>query len=437
MDPLLYGHNPDERIVAVHPAGDSKMNVYYRQADQVRCETVDFYPFFYLADGHYIDGFEAKHWLKELSGSNYYRHLVACMKWSDTWEAMRCVLRNAARELQAPLKTYTDTDLIHFIADPTTQFLMQSGRTLFKGMGFTDLRRMQIDIETYSLAGFSNAAREEDRIILIALADSTGWEYLINGKQLSEEKMLNELITIIRDRDPDIIEGHNIFGFDLPYILRRCDLHHIEFGIGRDESAPRSFSPRRTHTERESEPSGYEIHGRHIIDTMHLVQSYDASKRVMESYSLKYAAQFFGFASSDRIYLRGNRISWYWDHDPEIVMKYAQDDIRETRKLSEHLSQTTFYLTQMLPANYGLVSRLGSAAKIEMLLLREYLRQRHSIPLRREGSQTTGGYTDILVTGVVRTYSLCRCGIIVSFDHNDNEHCAFIRCFGRILQDTQ
>jgi len=75
--------------------------------------------------------------------------------------------------------------------------------------------------------------------------------------------------------------------------------------------------------------------------------------------------------------------------------------VLETERLARHLSSSTFYLTQMLPMPYGQVARTGPAAKIEALFVREYLRQRQSLPHRAAGTQMAGGYTDVFVTGVV------------------------------------
>jgi len=54
----------------------------------------------------------------------------------------------------------------------------------------------------------------------------------------------------------------------------------------------------------------------------------------------------------------------------------------------------------MLPFNFGTIAKLGSAAKIEAIFLREYIRQKQSIPKPQKGFQTSGGYTDIFYTGV-------------------------------------
>ena len=403
MNTLLYGHNADERIVAVHQTSDRTMRVYFREGNTVRTEDAEFFPFFFLADNSLLEGFARKHWVKKLDGSSFYQYLCAFEDWREFWEAVRFVIDRHNKRTTMELDSYTEVDALFLYADPVTQYLMQSGRTLFRGMIFEDIYRMQLDIETYTggTHRFSNANWSSDRIILIALSDNRGWQHVIDGKKMNEKEMLQELVNIIMEKDPDVLEGHNIYNFDLPYITKRCDLHKVPFKIGRDGSVPRSFDTRSSYADRSYEYTAMEVAGRHIIDTMLLVQSYDMMKRNMESYGLKYAARYFGIASSDRTYIKGDKISWYWDNDHHSLMKYALDDVIETGKLSERLSGTTFYLTQMLPLSYGQVARMGSAAKIESLLVREYLRRKHSIPKPNIGIQTTGGYTDIFVTGII------------------------------------
>jgi DNA polymerase, archaea type len=270
-------------------------------------------------------------------------------------------------------------------------------------MEFGELRRLQLDIETYAASPhrFSNADRASDRVILIALADSTGWKHLLDGKQLPEPEMLRELLRLIQERDPDTIEGHNIYGFDLPYLLSRCSLHGIPPAFGRDGTLPTAFESRTALAERSFDYVVTDIPGRHVIDTLLLVQSYDMVSRSMESHGLKYAAQYFGLTPPGRTYIAGDRISWHWDNDPAPLLAYAMDDVEETARLSERLSGSAFYLTRMLPHNYGHVARMGSAAKIESLMTREYLRARNALPQPMQGTQTTGGYTDIFLAGAL------------------------------------
>lgn len=403
MNPLLYGSNSEERIVAVQPNGDRLMRVYSRHSDTIQFVDYSFFPFFFVSDPSYLQRFSAKHWIKKLEGDNFFQYLCVFASWSEMWDAVRLMFEQYNTRAETKVESYAGLPFLHLRTDAVSQFLLQTGRTLFKGMEFSEIHRMQLDIETYSShnAKFSNAERPDDQIIIVALSDNRGWEHVVSCQRQNEKSLLKELVQIIRDKDPDVIEGHNIYNFDLPYILTRCKLHGIDFSVGRDSSSPRAFDSRMSFADRSVGYSAHEIPGRHIIDTWLLVQAYDLSKRSLESYGLKYAARYFGFATEDRIYIQPEKISWYWDHEPDLLIRYALDDVRETRQLSEHLSQSSFYLTQMLPLNYGAVARLGSSAKIESLILREYVRQKYSVPKPEPGMQTTGGYTDIFYTGVL------------------------------------
>ena len=403
MNPLLYGHAEDPHIVAVHQKDDATMRVYAREGDAVIHEDRPFYPFFHLADRRLLEGYRRKHWVRQLDGTGYYHFLCVFEDWPALWDALRHVLDTFNRAAVTKAETYQDLEVLHLISDPASQYLLQSGRTLFKDMTFGDVRRMQLDIETYTTPGhrFSNASRDGDRIILIALSDNTNWNHVIDGHRLHEKEMLAMLVRLIAERDPDVIEGHNLFNFDIPYILARCAMHGVAPSFGRDGSAPRSFDSRTSFAEHPFEYTVTEIAGRHIVDTLLLVQNYDAVKRSMESYGLKYAAQHFGLAAPDRTYIPGEKISWYWDNEPKTLTDYALDDVTETGALSAHLSGSAFYLTQMLPFPYGTVARMGAAGKIESLLVREYLRLKHALPRPRGGTQTTGGYTDVFLTGVL------------------------------------
>ncbi len=403
VDSLLYGHNPETGLLAVHPAADDRMRLYTRTTSGVIARDAGFYPFFHLSDSTLLEGFSRKYWLKELDGGHYYRFLAAFTRWSEMWDAVRHIIDRHNDRLKTTASSYQDVSSILLRPDPVTQFLLQSGMTLFKGMQFSDLHRLQLDIETYSSHArrFSDPARPEDRIILIALSDNRGFREVIDGRKFTEPEMLRRLFSIVREMDCDVIEGHNIYNFDLPYILRRCRLHDLEPDLGREGIRMKAADGRQMRTERAQEVQLLDIPGRHIIDTWLLLQTYDHSKRKLESYGLKHAAQHFGFAKENRVYINPDRISWHWDHEPDPLAEYALDDVDETRQLSEYLSPPYFYLTQMTPFNYGTAVRNGSATKIESILLREYVRRRVSVPAPEPTRPTSGGYTDVFMTGVL------------------------------------
>ena len=404
-DIALYGRDDMPRIVDVHPlmhggdrGGRARVRLYQRSPDFQRVEGIDetFFPFFFLSDITLLRGFGRDRFkFQRLDGDNFFRYLVVFTTWSDYWDAVRQIERRTDSDQRRPEELY-------LVGSPAQQYMMQTGRTCFQDMTLDDLHRMQLDIEVYSEDRFPNAERPEDEIIIIALSDNRGWTKLLHQRPgISEALILKELVQVVTERDPDVIEGHNIFAFDWDYIRKRCDLLGVDLTIGRDGSAPRVFDSSMRFAERTVDFPAMDIAGRHIIDTYFQVMSFDVFKRDLPDYSLKTAARYFGFAPEDRTYIEGADIAQAWTEDRDALLDYALDDVIETERLARHLSGSSFYLTQMLPMTYGSAARRGPASKIESLFVREYMRRRHSIPQSEWGSQSMGGYTDIFVTGVV------------------------------------
>lgn len=401
-DVALFGKSATEAIVAVHPIQFKKgneparMRVYRRAKETLAISTSDepVFPFFFLSDSRLLQDFPRHRFqYRQLKGDNFYRNLVVFKTWGAYWDAIRHIKDRTNQQQRTP-------DALYLINNPVQQYLMQTGQTGFKGMVFDDLHRMQLDIEVYSEEGFPNAARQTDEVFIVALTDNRGWQRVLHSRDTSERALLEELVRVIQEKDPDVIEGHNIFAFDFAYLRTRYKRYNIPFTIGRDGSEPRSFPSSIRFAERNIDFPALHIAGRHIVDTYFLVMSYDVFKRDLPGYGLKAAARYFGFAPEDRTYIEGDAIARTWREDPDLVLSYALDDVIETERLARHLSGSTFYLSQMLPMPYGQVARTGPAAKIEALFVREYLRQKHAIPKSEWGSQTLGGYTDVFFTGV-------------------------------------
>jgi len=71
-------------------------------------------------------------------------------------------------------------------------------------------------------------------VIAISLTDSTGFERLLKGTELDERAMLEEMVRIVAERDPDVIEGHNLFRFDLEYLeAARASAPGLRLRLGR------------------------------------------------------------------------------------------------------------------------------------------------------------------------------------------------------------
>jgi len=400
----LFGRDGTPRLLAFELEGDDAIRVLARTEDgRTSSQVRPFHPFVLLASTDLLAGWAGGYDVEALQGEGLYRFLVLFRGWGDALKARAHLQKVTGKPQTAPDAPYL------FYNDPIQQDLMLTGQTHFLDLAFGELRRMQLDIETYCAAGyeFPNAARAEDRITAIALADSTGWEHVISGRDLGEADMLTELVRLVQERDPDVLEGHNLFRFDLEYIEARARRHKVRLALGRNGAILQGHPSRMQIAERAITYRKYEVFGRHIMDTWILAQHYDVSARELEGFGLKEIARHFGLATEARTYIPPEQVSWYFDHEPDTLLRYALDDVRETRALSAILSQSYFVQAQIFPFSYQNVALRGNATKIDALLIREYLRQRRAIPAPEPPQEVLGGYTEIAYQGVARRVLHC------------------------------
>jgi DNA polymerase elongation subunit (family B) len=396
-DPLLFGRDPTPGLVAFAPAPAS-VRVFARRPSGLTTEEVPFRPFIILADPDLLRGFRGEVALARLDGEAAFGWLAELSSWKEAERARDHCRRVSGRAPGAPEAPY------RFLADPTHQFLLRAGQTSFRGMRFEDLHRLALDIEVLTGPGFEfpNAARPDDRIIAVALADSSGFATVLSGATLSEADLLAECSRLIRERDPDVIEGHNIFRFDLEYIEARAHRLGIELRWGRDGSPLRGRPSRMQVAERSIAYRRYQVTGRHIVDTWILAQLYDVGARDLPSYGLKDVARHFALSAPGRTYVAGDDIPRLFREDPDRLEAYARDDALETLAVSAVLSQPYFVQAQALPFDYETVVLRGNATKIDALLMREYLRRGAAVPRPGAGGAVAGGYTAMFQRGVAR-----------------------------------
>jgi DNA polymerase elongation subunit (family B) len=214
-------------------------------------------------------------------------------------------------------------------------------------------------------------------------------------------------VEVVAERDPDVLEGHNIFSFDLPYLFERARRHGVELRLGRDGSVPVRRASRFSVGERTIAYERFDVHGRHVVDTLFLVNAYDITHRSLGGFGLKDVASHFGVAAPGRTYISGPEIGATFEQDAERGLRYLADDVRETRAVSGILSPSFFVQAQILPYSYQNVCVRGTATRIDALMLREYLRQGRAVPMPGPAREFSGGYTDMFVEGVVRDVHHC------------------------------
>jgi len=401
-DPLLFGEGRTAGIVAVEPAPDGGMLLYLADGDTRRTQRVPFSPWLLCGDD-YTQAADGARDVSPLNGKGRLNRLVTFDSWAAYQKAHKALAKAANTTASAPTAPF------YGITDPVQQYLMQSGETLFKDMTFEEVRRLQVDIECLTTPGydFCNADREGDAIIAIALADSTGWQAVLASPAMPEAEILAAFVQLVQERNPDVIEGHNLFNFDLPYIQTRAKRHGVRLKLGRDGSRPVTRASRFGVAERTISYTRFEIHGRHVVDTLFLAQAYDVSHRALESYGLKAVAVHFGVAAPERTYIEGAQISEIFHTDPERLLRYVADDVIETRAISDTLSRSSFAQCRMLPFNYQNVTVRGNATKIDALLIRAALAAGRAVPLPDMERAFEGGYTDMFESGVVTDVHHC------------------------------
>ena len=79
---------------------------------------------------------------------------------------------------------------------------------------------------------------------------------------------MERLNVLIRERDPDVFEGHNIFKFDLPYLAARAKRHKVKLAWGRDgtllTSRPLAGADRREDDQLPQVRGARAAHHRHV-----------------------------------------------------------------------------------------------------------------------------------------------------------------------------
>ncbi|PYJ35121.1 MAG: DNA polymerase II [Verrucomicrobia bacterium] len=389
---LLFGADPTPRIVAIELGETGTVRVYRREADGSTLADVEAFHPFVWADSDVVDlGIESEKLQTDLK----YGWLITVDSWKELI-ALRNGLKNAGRDFFA-------------FTDPVQHYLTATGRTLFKDLPFEELKRMQLEV--LSVAGGGDPGRG-DHIISVALSDNTGWEELMivdpNNVEESERNALKRLTALIKERDPDVIEGHDLFRVYLPLLVARAKKLKTKLDWGRSDGFLRSRPSRLQIAEKTIDYPKFTVGGRHFVDTFLLAQFYDVGMRSLAGFERSDVARHFDLCDSEEISaLTGKELKRAYLDNSEAFRRRALCGVRETRALSELLSPSYFIQAQIFPYNYQDVIVRGNATRINSLFLREYFRQRHSIPELPMPRAFEGGYTDIFFTGVARNVSHC------------------------------
>ncbi len=417
----LHGWDDTPGIVSVWAETDGRALIWRREPSSLTlsCESARFEPWLLLAsltDLEHLGARLVPHsgrgqggcvTYEELRGNAGLRYLV---RGADLRQLQRDVLRGARGRLAGRIERFRDLgDDQVLVLPPEEQYLMASGRTYFKGLGADDVRRLQLDLETTGLDP------DIDRVFLVAVRAPDGSTETLESAaddDASEADLIARLAARVRELDPDVIENHNLHGFDLPFLMRRAERLRTRLQLGRP--APVDFRLRpASRGARLGQPGAawlerlrrarYTVPGRELLDSMDAVRRHDFSARDLPGHGLKAVARHLGLASEERTYIAGRRVYATFLSEPERVRHYAKDDVNEAAGVARLLGGASFALSQMVPRRYERLADAGAATGIiDPLLVRAYLREGVALPAHAasDGTAHQGAALYLFASGV-------------------------------------
>jgi DNA polymerase elongation subunit (family B) len=334
------------------------------------------------------------------------------------------------------MDVYDDENRDNFLTiSPTEQFLIQTGKRLFKGMDeYNNVHRLSFDLETTGLDP------KESRIFQIGIKDNIDFQHVLSIDGDDEETLRRReseaIITffkIIHHLKPAIIAGYNSENFDWYFITERCKILGLDITKIAKTLGNVPFYRKTQTLKMGPEMENYEqthMWGYNIMDVYHAVRRAQAINSSIKEAGLKYITKYSKAAKPNRVYIQGDKISKiYEDKENEywfdeingtwgklkdgeelpyntfkvkgsyIVERYLIDDLWETEKVDDIFNQATFLLSKVLPTSFMRASTMGTAATWKLLMLGWYYRSGIAIPHTMSSKGFIGGLSRLLEVG--------------------------------------
>jgi DNA polymerase elongation subunit (family B) len=198
--------------------------------------------------------------------------------------------------------------------------------------------------------------------------------------------MWNDLNSWVKVKNPDIILGHNILSYDLPYLNKNSS--GLKWG---KENTKVIFDSKESKIRKDGQQQykffNANINGREIVDTFFLSLKYDIG-REFPSYGLKAIEKHLGLVKEDRSWdfqtwsvkklveakSKGNHEIW------QKFREYCQDDSDSPIKMFDIMIPSFFYLCQSVPKTLQQMINEASGSQLDSLMIRSYLQDGYSLP---------------------------------------------------------
>lgn len=310
-----------------------------------------------------------------LDGANHYRFI-------REFSSRRQMLDTKSR--------HRDLWLIY---DAREAALVRHGITYFKDSRIQDISVLSFDIESTSIDHTPDA-----RVLLISNTYRCGarverrlFKY---SDYESDAAMFDDWCEWVRRLNPSLLVGHNLFGYDIPFMNYCARKAGTELRLGRDGSAlfiPEYESRYRRDGSQDYTYRNARVHGREIIDTMFLAIKYDIGRKY-ESFALKKIIAAEGLEVEGRQHYDASLIARNY-RDPnewQKICAYAEHDADDSLALFDLMAPSYFYLNQSIPKPFQTLINGASGAWLNSFLVRAYLSENHSIPAPSEAAPYEG-----------------------------------------------
>ena len=215
---------------------------------------------------------------------------------------------------EGKMGVYDEEHRNNFLAiNPTEQFLIQTGKRLFKGMeNYSEIHRLSFDLETTGLDPYNS------RIFQIGVKDNREFQHIltIDGedediKDSREREAIVTFFQIITHLKPAIVSGYNSENFDWHFIVGRCEVLGLDIKKIAKTLGSIPFYRKKQTLKMGPEMEYYEqthMWGYNIMDVSHAVRRAQAINSSIKSWSLKYITKYSNAAKENRVYVPGDKI---------------------------------------------------------------------------------------------------------------------------------
>ncbi len=271
--------------------------------------------------------------------------------------------------------------------DHTTEEILQVDRFSESEPIKPDLSILSFDIEN---------SLENDEILTIGCVFENEDDRETISIDGPEKEILKSFEEYVQEKDPDVITGYNINGYDLPKIDERAEKVGMdEINIGRDFGKLRKKGNRY-----------WSVNGRIVADAWWSVKSELNMKRETLNHV---SEELLGEEKDD---VDPSEIDDEWERDPEKVKRYCEKDaelaldiLKELEVLDKAMDMGT---VSKLPVEEGLNPRTSTL--VDSILIRRADRNDVGVPLTshggKSGGKIKGGYVHSIEPGLYHWVSV-------------------------------